>query len=104
MQDTETLTVTVDVKNIGATAGTEVVQLYMRDHFGTTVRPVQELMDFASVWLEPGEEKTVTFTVDESKLIMWTAAGKFDTEPGMFSLYTGHADNLLLEKQFRLVK
>ena len=100
----ETITVQIKVANTGTMAGREVVQLYMRDHFGTTVRPVQELMDFASVWLEPGEEKTVTFTVEESKLVMWTAAGKFDTEAGMFSLYTGHADNLLLEKQFRLVK
>lgn len=33
-----------------------------------------------------------------------TAAGKFDTEPGLFSLYTGYADHLLHEQQFRLVK
>ena len=100
----ESITVRIRVANTGAMAGREVVQLYMRDHFGSTVRPVQELIDFASVWLEPGEEKTVTFTVDESKLIMWTAEGKFDTEAGMFSLYTGYADHLLLEKRFRLVK
>ncbi len=100
----ETITVNIRLANTGAMAGREVVQLYMRDHFGTTVRPVQELIDFTSVWLEPGEEKTVTFTVDESKLVMWTAEQKFDTEAGVFSLYTGCADHLLLEKQFRLIK
>ncbi len=98
------LTVRIRVANEGTVAGREVVQLYLRDHFGSTVRPVQKLIDFASVWLEPGEEKTVAFTVDESKLIMWTAAGKYDTEAGRFSLYTGHADHLLLEAQFSLVK
>jgi len=100
----EALTVTVCVANTGKVAGRQVVQLYMKDHFGTTVRPVQELIDFASVWLEPGEEKEVSFTVDESKLVMWTGAGKYDTEAGLFSLYTGYADHLLHEKQFRLVK
>ena len=98
------ITVEITVSNTGVMAGREVVQLYMRDHFGTTVRPVQELIDFKSVWLEPGEEKVVTFTVDESKLIMWTGQGKFESEAGTFSLYTGCADHLLYEKQFRLVK
>ena len=82
----------------------EVVQLYMKDQFGSTVRPIQELIDFSAIWLEPNEEKEVIFKVDESKSVMWTAAGKFDTEPGLFSLYTGYADHLLYEQQFRLVK
>ena len=104
MRPGESIEVSVRIANTGKVAGREVVQLYMRDHFGTTVRPVQELIDFTSVWLEPGEEKQGTFTVDESKLIMWTGAGKFDTEAGLFSLFTGYADHLLLEKQFRLIK
>ena len=104
MHTGESITVTITVANTGKMAGREVVQLYMKDHFGSTVRPVQELIDFASVWLEPGEEKRVSFTVDESKLIMWTADGKYDTEAGTFSLYTGYADHLQLEKQFSLIK
>ena len=100
----ETILVKIHVANTGAIAGREVVQLYMKDHFGSTVRPVQELIDFFPVWLEPGEEKEICFSVDESKLIMWTASGKFDTEGGLFSLYTGFADHLIFEKQFRLIK
>lgn len=100
----KTITVSIQVSNTGTVAGREVVQLYMKDHFGSTVRPVQELIDFKSVWLEPGEEKEVSFTVDENKLTMWTAAGKYDTEAGRFSLYTGCADHLLYEAQFCLVK
>ena len=98
------ITATVKVANTGKVAGREVVQLYMRDHFGSTVRPVQKLIDFKAIWLEPGEEQTVTFTVGEDKLVMWTAKGRYDTEAGAFSLYTGFADNLLFEKQFNLVK
>lgn len=100
----EEITVRIRVANTGKVAGREVVQLYLRDHFGSTVRPIQKLIDFKSVYLEPGEETEVTFTVEESKLIMWTAAGKYDTEAGAFSVYTGFADHLLLESTFTYEK
>lgn len=61
MKDTDTLKVSVDVKNIGSVAGKEVVQLYVNDPESFVIRPVNELRDFAKIELEPGETKTVTF-------------------------------------------
>ncbi|WP_041623764.1 glycoside hydrolase family 3 C-terminal domain-containing protein [Spirochaeta thermophila] len=58
------LVVEVSVKNVGKRAGKEVVQLYVRDVESSVVRPEKELKGFEKVFLEPGEEKTVRFTLD----------------------------------------
>lgn len=63
MKDTEQLTVTVTVKNIGDRAGKEVVQLYINPKQSRLIRPDKELKGFAKVALEPGEAKEVTFTL-----------------------------------------
>ena len=65
MQDTDTLTVTVKVKNTGAVRGKEVVQLYVGMPESRTLRPDKELKGFEKVELEPGEEKTVSFTLSK---------------------------------------
>lgn len=61
IKDTDTLTVTCKVKNIGDRYGAEIVQLYVRDCESTVFRPEKELRDFCKVFLEKGEEKTVSF-------------------------------------------
>lgn len=58
------LVVEVSVKNVGKRPGKEVVQLYVRDVESSVVRPEKELKGFEKVYLEPGEEKTVRFTLD----------------------------------------
>lgn len=65
MKDTDTLTVTVKVKNTGAVKGKEIVQLYVGMPESKTLRPDKELRGFEKVELEPGEEKTVTFTLSK---------------------------------------
>ena len=57
------ITVEVDVKNTGQTTGREVVQLYIKDVIGSVLRPDKELKGFEKVSLEPGESKTVSFTI-----------------------------------------
>jgi len=68
IKDTDTLTVTVDVKNIGSKEGKEVIQLYIgqKEKDDRLIRANKELKDFAKVSLKPGETKTVTFTLDKS--------------------------------------
>lgn len=61
--DTDTLTVSVDIKNTGNVTGKEVVQLYVRNPKKTAIRPVRELREFAKVFLKPKQTKTVTFTL-----------------------------------------
>ena len=65
MTDKEVLTVTVDVTNTGSVAGKEIVQLYVKDVESVAIRPEKELRGFEKVELQPGETKTVTFTLGE---------------------------------------
>lgn len=91
--DTETVTVTVDVTNIGKRQGKAVVQLYVRDAESTVRRPIRELKDFAKVSLLPGETKEVSFTLDkrafayyEPKCHDWfVESGRYDIEIGINS-------------------
>lgn len=65
VQGTETVEVSVDVKNIGSMAGKEVIQLYVKDTTGAAVRPEKELKGFEAVSLEPGETKTVVLELNQ---------------------------------------
>lgn len=65
MKDTETLNVSVKVKNTGTAAGKEIVQLYVKDNTGEVIRPVKELKNFAKIALKPGEEKEVTMPLEK---------------------------------------
>ena len=62
--DIDTITVSVDVRNIGQKAGAEIVQLYVHNPDGEEIRPEKELRNFAKVFLEPGETKTVTMELN----------------------------------------
>ena len=100
----DALQVTVTVRNTGSRAGKETVQLYMRDPVASVVRPVQQLIDYRKILLEPGETKHVTFTVTEKQLRFVNFDCEEVSEPGVFELYTGCADRLILKTQFELVK
>ena len=65
MTDKEVLTVTVDVTNTGSMVGKEIVQLYVKDEESVAIRPEKELRGFEKMELQPGETKTVTFTLGE---------------------------------------
>jgi beta-glucosidase len=65
INESEEITVTVQVANVGSVAGKEVVQLYVRDNTGATIRPDKELKGFEAVHLLPGETKNVTFVLDK---------------------------------------
>jgi len=68
MKDTEKLTVTVDIENVGKVAGKEIVQLYVgvKEKDDRLIRADKELRDFTKVGLNPGEKITVKFTLDKS--------------------------------------
>jgi beta-glucosidase len=81
--------VSVDVKNTGARAGDEVVQLYIRDDVSSVTRPVKELKGFRRVTLRPGEAQTVRFTLTPRALGFWNAQMKRVVEPGTFTIMAG---------------
>ncbi len=84
-----TLTASVEVTNTGNVAGKEVVQLYIRDMVGSITRPVKELKGFEKISLNPGESKTVKFTITPELLKFYNSDLKFDNEPGDFEIMIG---------------
>ncbi len=86
----DVLTVTVDVKNTGAKAGKEAVLLYSSDLIASIVPDNKRLRDFTKIELQPGETKTVTFSLPASKLAFVGADGKWTLEEGDFILKVGN--------------
>lgn len=101
-QGEDSLTATVSVKNTGDRAGEEIVQCYFRDLAAKRVRPVKQLVDFTTVALRPGEEKTVSFTVPYSKLGYYDMAMHYVVEPGEFDLFVGGNSRDCLNARFTL--
>ena len=85
----DTLSVTADVTNAGPRAGDEVVQLYLRDEVASVTRPVRALAGFRRVTLQPGEKRTVRFTLGPEQLGLYNAALRWVVEPGRFDVYVG---------------
>jgi len=85
----ETFRVSVTIKNTGDVAGTEIVQMYLRDVYASMVRPVMELAGFARVELQPGEERRITFETDPSQLAFLDKDMKWKIEAGMVQVMIG---------------
>ncbi|PPG58145.1 glycosyl hydrolase [Rathayibacter sp. AY1C7] len=82
-------TATVRVRNTGERAGTDLVQLYARDVFASVTRPVAQLLGYARVALEPGEEAEVRFEVPAARLAFTGREGVRIVEPGRVELWVG---------------
>ena len=90
MDDTDTLNVSVRVKNTGSRAGKTVVQLYVCDKQSTPIRPIRELKGFEKTALEPGEEKEVRFTLNKRAFAYWnTEIHDWHVETGEFFIEIG---------------
>jgi beta-glucosidase len=82
--------VTVEVQNSGPVAGDEVVQVYVHQKYGSDSRPTRELKGFERVTLQPGEIRTVRFTLGPDELGYWsTAQGRWVQEPAPFDVWVG---------------
>ena len=100
----DTIAFTVNVKNIGKRAGSEVVQLYIHDVKSSVDRPKKELKGFQKVYLQPGENKDVTITINKEALSFYDeSSSSWKAEAGKFEALVGNAsDNLKLKKVFEL--
>ncbi|WP_374174844.1 glycoside hydrolase family 3 N-terminal domain-containing protein [Flavobacterium tructae] len=104
MKNNETIKVSFQLSNVGKVAGEEVVQLYLKDKFGSVVRPVLELRDFQKVKLNAGESKTIEFTIDKEKLSFYNNKLEWTTEPGDFEVMIGASSaDLKLKADFELL-
>jgi beta-glucosidase len=97
LTDQESLNVSVDVRNTGKYAGKAVVQLYVADKESTVRRPVRELRDFTKVTLEPGEVKTVSFTLDKRAFAYYEPkCSDWYVESGEFEIGIGDSSRNIL--------
>ena len=79
------------IRNVGSRAGTEVVQLYVHDPVASVVRPVQRLIGFARVTLDPGAEALVTVDVPADLASFTGRSGRRIVEPGELVLGFGRS-------------
>ena len=85
----DSITVQVDVRNTGLRAGDEVVQMYVRDDVASVTRPVRELRGFERITLEPGQSRTVSFTLRPDHLAFYNQRMQRVVEPGFFTVWAG---------------
>jgi beta-glucosidase len=83
------LTVSAEVKNTGSRAGSEVVQLYIRQIGTSVTRPVRELKGFQKISLAPGESKKVEFKLSKDELAFWNIDMKNIVEPAKVTVWIG---------------
>lgn len=81
--------VLVDVTNTGQRAGSEVVQMYIRDCVSSVTRPVKELKGFQKVWLQSGETQTVALDITPESLAFYDVNMEYIVEPGDFEIMVG---------------
>jgi beta-glucosidase len=81
--------VAVRVRNTGARAGSEVVQLYLHDVVASVARPVQQLIGFARVDLDAGAEREVAFRVHADRFAYTDSTFRRVVEPGDVQLWLG---------------
>lgn len=98
----EPVNVSVKVRNTGNYAGTETVQLYIRDITASVTRPVKELRGFRQVFLRPGEETSVTFSLGKKELGFFDSNLDFIVEPGKFLVMAGGNSRDLKTVSFKL--
>jgi len=105
IKSNETIKVSFQLSNVGRLAGEEVVQLYLKDKFGSVIRPVLELKDFQKVKLSAGESKTIEFTIDKEKLSFYNDKVEWVAEPGDFEVMIGTSSaDIKLKSDFELVQ
>lgn len=95
----ETISISVEVKNTGKLAGKEVVQLYLSDLYASITPPVRRLKRFEKINLEPGESQTVRFTLDNKDLAFVGRDNEWIVEPGTFRIQVAN-----LTEEFDLQK
>src|SRR5699024_12510237 len=99
----ETLTIAIDVTNIGNIDGEEVVQLYVQDLVGEVIRPVKELKDYKKVLIKSGETKHVSFNLTEQQLRYFHSDLCYKSDEGRFNVYIGSSSEDVSKVSFDLI-
>jgi beta-glucosidase len=96
--------ITVDITNSGSRAGDEVVQLYVQDKLSSVITYETKLRGFERVNLQPGEKKTVKFTLHPDDLAILDKDMHWTVEPGKFEVWIGSSsEDIRLRKSFEIL-
>ena len=99
MTEGDEITFTIPVTNTGKMAGAETVQLYICDVEASVERPVKELKAFQKVFLQPGETRQVSLTIDKRALSFYDEANRqWTAEPGKFEALAGTASDKIVSR------
>jgi len=97
--------VTVDVTNAGKMKGDEVVQLYLKQEISDVTTYEYDLRGFERITLNPGEKKTVEFTLHPDDLAILDKNMNWTVEPGKFQVMIGNSsEDIRLKKEFEVEK
>jgi len=96
------VTVTATVKNTGKRAGTEVVQLYVRNLGASVEQPMRSLKGFQRVALQPGESRRVTFRLGFSELSFWNTNSEEVVEPTQYTVWVGGSSRASQQATFAI--
>ncbi len=102
IKDNDELIASVKLTNSGKLKGKEVVQLYIKDKFASSTRPVRELKGFQMIELNPGESKNVSFKINSKMLEFYSSKNIWESEIGDFELFIGTNSNAKRKESFEL--
>ena len=93
-------TVSFTIKNTGNTAGAEVAQVYVHQEKSALPRPEKELKAFEKVFLEPGQQKVITLTLNEDAFSYYNdKENKWVAEAGVFNVMVGNSSRSIKMKE-----
>jgi beta-glucosidase len=99
------ISVCASIKNTGDRSGAEVVQVYLRDRISSVVTPVKQLKAFEKVYLKPGEERKVCFTLTPRDFMLLDANMQWKVEPGDFDVMVGSSsEDIRLRGNFTILE
>ncbi len=100
----ECVAVAVELTNTGSLPGEEVVQLYARDMFASSPRPVKQLVGYTRIELQSGERKKVTFSLPVNLLAFYNQDLELVLEPGRMIVMVGSSsEDIRLQGSFEVV-
>ena len=99
----DTISISVELENVGKRTGSEVVQLYIQDLCASVTRPVKELRGFQRVTIKAGEKTKVYFQLTMKDFAFYNLNMKRVVEPGFFKVFVGTNSEDVLETQFEYV-
>ena len=99
----DTLSVSVNIKNTGNYDGHEVAQLYIHDKVGSITRPIKELKGFKKIFLKKGEIKAVKFKLTSEDLKFFNGI-EFTVEAGEFEIAISGTSDFSFMNSFELIR